>query len=132
MRPGSIREWAGLYGIASRQFLVLIPLAVLIAVARVVEVGFAVSSVSGRQDLVGVVVAVLGRVEKPPSSPEGNRILRAQQPAGAGVSIRKMPTGNLVIPVILEPGHSRKGGIDRGGRISSLRQDADWLRAAGS
>src|SRR5262245_64458942 len=81
----------------------------------------------GFQDLPSVIVAVLLCVEEAPPILEGRRDPRAKQAVHRGISIGQMPAGNLVVAIILEPGHAEELRIKSGGGVTALGQNANGV-----
>src|SRR5262249_19351379 len=82
-----------------------------------------------RDDFPGVIVAVLLRVEHPPAGDKRVRIPGTEDATRCRVTVRDVEAGDLVVPVVLEPVARDRAdaGVDRGGGVAPLGQDADRL-----
>src|SRR5262245_22093847 len=80
-------------------------------------------------DLPGVIVAVLLRVEHPPAEDERVWIPGTEDATRRRVTVRDVEAGDLVVPVVLEPVARDRAdaGVDRGGGVAPFGQDAERL-----
>src|SRR4051795_3490992 len=76
-----------------------------------------------RDDLVRRVVAVLLGVEPAPAAPEQRRRLGPEDAPGAGVAVRDVGAGDLVVLVVLA--EAALVGVDRRGRVTALGEPPD-------
>src|SRR3954469_2346263 len=76
-----------------------------------------------RDDLVGRVVAVLLGVEPAPAAPEQRRRLGPEDPPRAGVAVRDVGAGDLVVLVVLA--EAALVGVDRRRRVTALGEPPD-------
>ena len=82
-----------------------------------------------REDLPGEVFAVLLGVEHPPAARERRGDLRSQDSALGGIAVGDVPAGDFVVAFILKTRQPGESGVDRGGWVTALSQDAPRLQA---
>ncbi len=83
----------------------------------------------GWDDLPGVIVAVLLRIEHPPAVEKRIRFPSAKNTTRRRVTVGDMEAGDLVVTVVLEPvaRNRTEARVKRGGGVAALGQNADRL-----